>query len=131
MTDERTCALCKYLMYDRKMNAEVCHNEQCENFGKALSTSSRACGLFAQHQYTDLTLKEALGIVTFSNLKMAYPSYFLRTKNDDWPFIALNFENNTDAILWLDALNRLFMEFLEIKERDGDFKKIGETHESK
>ena len=129
MSDDKICAVCRFCMYEHTVNSYACHNEQSAKFGKKLSHNDTKllCNDFSPHRYTEMTLKEALGIVTFSDLRSAYPSYYLRMKKEDHPFIALGFDNNSDAMKWADALTRLFVELMDMKTKDGDFEDEGEN----
>lgn len=125
MSKDKICAVCQFCLYNHEADSFVCHNEQSAKFGKVLShidDTKSLCEDFSPHRYEDMTLKEALGIITFSDLRSAYPANYLRTKMKDRPFIVLEFENNSDALEWKDALTRLFTELMDIKEKDGDFK---------
>lgn len=117
------CAVCQFCTYEDGRPPEVyCHNEQSENYGKMLShkdTEKPGCADFSPHIYKDLSLKEALRILG-TETSGASPFYKLPDSKLS-PFLCMNFKDNKQMADWRDAQTRLFVEYMDMAEKDGDF----------
>lgn len=118
------CAVCQFCTYEDGRPPEAfCHNEQSKNYGKMLShtdTQKLGCADFSPHIYRDLSLKEALKITGISTNGFIPVSNLPGEKYK--PYLIINFESNKQMEDWRDAHTRLFIEYMDMAKKDGDFK---------
>lgn len=117
------CAVCQYCTYeDGKPPEAYCHNQYSGNYGKLLrhaDTEKPGCIDFSPHIYKDLSLKEALRILTTETV--GHNAYYELPTKDLPPFLCINFDGNSQIARWRDAHTRLFVEYMKMVEEDGDF----------
>lgn len=113
------CGLCRFCLYEDKAGGYVCHNEKSVMYGEYLSDIGHEdCDKWSGETYTQMSLKEALKIMTGAGTLWCFPGM---PDRDSKPFLGISFENNEQLVLWKDAHVRLFMEYMDIAEKDGDF----------
>lgn len=123
-TKDEWCAVCQFCTYEDGRPPEAfCHNEHSQNYGKMLSQEDiekPACVDFSPHIYKDLSLKDALKIIGAGTNGFIHCSNLPNKKYR--PYLVINFESNKQVEDWRDALTRLFFEYMDMAEKDGDFK---------
>ena len=124
------CAMCQFCTYEDERPPEAyCHNQYSGNYGKLLKhvdTEKPGCIDFSPHIYKDLSLKEALRILTTETV--GHNAYYELPTKDLPPFLCINFDGNSQMARWRDAHTRLFMEYIKMAKKDGDFED-GSTEE--
>ena len=113
------CGLCRYCLYEDKHGGFVCHNEKSVMYGEFISDiGNENCDDYSGHRYTEMSLKEALKIVTQGGSLWSFPGL---PDGDTKPFLGFSFENNEEFADWRDAFTRLFTEYMRLAKEDGDF----------
>lgn len=124
------CAVCQFCTYEDGRPPETyCHNEHSQNFGKMLSAADikkPGCADFSPAIYKDMSLKDALRIFMME-CEGSTPMYVLPSSTIR-PLLAIHFKDNKQMADWRNAMTRLFMEYLKMAEKDGDF--IDESQET-
>ena len=118
--EDNFCGICRYCLYEDDAGGYICHNEKSVMYGEYLSDIGHEdCDKFSGETYTQMSLKDALKIMT--GLGMLW--VFLQVPGKDRkPFLGISFESNEQFVDWKDAHTRLFMEYMDLAEKDGDFK---------
>lgn len=129
------CDLCSFCVSDpgeTPFQGYYCVNEESLFFGKVVrETNSGGPGcpnkrVYDPKKIADISLKDAL-------IRLIQPDevrtiHKFRFDEDGDVFAALFFKSNKDYILWRDAMERCFVEYLNLskEERKGRNEKVGE-----
>ena len=113
------CGICRYCLYEDYAGGFLCHNQNSIMYGEYISDIGHEdCDKWQGHKYATMSLKDACKIIT----QKGQPYHFLGLpEGKTRPFYAVTFKNNDDALDWKDALTRLFGEYMDLAEKDGDF----------
>lgn len=127
------CSFCVSNVWETPFRGYYCVNEESLFFGKVVrETNSGGPGCNNRRVYdpkkiADIGLKDAL-------IRLIQPDevrtiHKFRFDKDDDVFAALFFKSNKDYILWRDALERCFVEYLNLskEEKDRENKRAGES----
>ena len=122
------CKLCRYFMADpveAPMLGFYCFCENSPLFGKIVrkvgEEASPGCECHEKATYTEMSLKEALKIVTDTDHKITNAAWDHRKDKDGHPVACLWFKTNEDIENWRDAYCRLFEEAMKYMRTDGEF----------
>lgn len=125
------CAVCVYCTYEPDVNCFICHNESSQRFGDELPYSEmrKSCPDFKPHNY-NMPLKEALKCGTGADFDNGAKGVYVHqcSPRSDHHIAAVTFlfDNNTALAKFMGARVALFAKYMEMAEKDGDFKKEGE-----
>lgn len=127
------CSFCVSNLWETPFRGYYCINEESLFFGKVVrETNSSGPGchnirVYDPKKIADISLKDAL-------IRLIQPDgvraiHKFRFDEDGDVFAALFFKSNKDYILWRDAMERCFVEYLNLskdgKERGN--KRVGES----
>ncbi len=117
---------CRFCTYEDKLFGYVCHNEDSENYGKDLDSIKQkfmSCDNFSEHTYKDMPLKDAIKVCVQSDeLSGVFYEPKLPDKDSSASYVTLAFKSNAGMEEWRDAFTKLFLEYMAMAEKDGDFK---------
>lgn len=115
------CGICRYCLYEDDAGGFVCHNQNSVMYGEYLSDIGHEdCDKYEGGKYDKMSLKDACRIITQTGYLSHF--YMLPGRDQRRPFLALTFETNEAVADWRDALTRIFSEYMDLAEKDGDFK---------
>ena len=123
----KCCKLCRYVLADPIANSceYHCLCEESPLFGESLGIRGEGpgCGHYKATKYEDMSLLEALKIITCSKEHSGYPTFFHRKNREDdtHPFLAITFETNAQLENWREANIRLFTEVMRLRQENGEF----------
>lgn len=127
------CSFCVSNLWETPFRGYYCINEESLFFGKVVrETNSSGPGchnirVYDPKKIADISLKDAL-------IRLIQPDgvrtiHKFRFDEDGDVFAALFFKSNKDYILWRDAMERCFVEYLNLSKdgKEHGNKRVGES----
>ena len=125
MTEEYKdkCCLCRYCRWIEEKKSMVCVNEDSDTWGRLIQKPrEEKCPNQKRNRHGNdkIELKAALKTVTTESLGH-WAWYKLPETDVDHSFLVIKFKTNEDMENWRESFIRLFGEYMELAQKDGDF----------
>lgn len=106
-----SCNACRCCSFSTEAQAYICHNEKNIKFGQIVSTKYWRCSGFTPYRWKEMSLDEALKIVTIGNF-IFIPVYQLPNNSIQFATMTIRFKTNEDLDEWRDARVRIAIRLL-------------------